>query len=575
MSYDLNDAPDLVTLLRQHVTDRPHADVLGFVADPDDIRHGVLSWSYERLDYQARVCAVWLQRHLPERSRVLLLYPSGLEFVAALVGCLYAGMIAVPAPLPGGHRHHRQRVAAIAANADVGAVLTTSAQMAEIREWAAVSGLAQMPIAVTDEPGLSKPQDWNPPRVDRSTPAVLQYTSGSTGDPKGVVVSHDNTLYNVDAQGVIGLPDQLRLGGWVPLYHDMALQGLLMPALLRGAYVLLMEPLAFVRRPVRWLQMIDVHDLNMTFGPNFAYDLCRNKVRDDEVAQLDLSRWQVAGSSSEPVDPAVLAGFSKKFAPAGFRPEAFAPSYGLAEATAYVSGHGGRQPRVQRVDLGTLAHGSFAPPAAGQPVRDIVSCGSPNRACEVLVVDPVSRQSLPDGRFGEIWLRGRSISCGYWRGQDAGVFGASTSAGEGGFLRTGDIGAIYDGELYVHGRLKDTLIVHGRNIYPQDVEQELRAQHPELGKTGAVFSGLATESGGSDAEAVVVAHEVARAVAQDRLPALAAEMRHTVGREFGVQVAAVLLLRPGAVLRTTSGKVRRSAMRKLFCEGQLTALYRM
>jgi acyl-CoA synthetase (AMP-forming)/AMP-acid ligase II len=574
MRYDLNDAPDLVTLLRQIIDEDRHAEVLGFLANPDDAEHGVVSWTYDRLDHEARKCGAWLQQRLAEGSRVLLLYPNGLEFVAAFIGCLYAGMIAVPAPLPGGQRHHRQRIAAIAANADVAAIMTTSAKLAETQEWATASGLERMPTVASDDPDVASPRDWTPVALNRQTTALLQYTSGSTGDPKGVVISHDNIMYNMDCHlEAVGWPERMRMVGWIPLYHDLALQALLLPALVRGAYLLLMEPMTFVRRPLLWLQLMDSLDLNITFAPNFAYALCLQKVRDEDLERLDLSRWCLAGNASEPVDAAMLAAFAERFSQAGFRAEAFAPIYGLAEATAHVSGHCGRPPRVQRVDVEKLAEGRFVEPAVHRTGRDVVSCGAPSRAFEVRIVDPVTREVLPDGWLGEIWLRGRSVASGYWGLGTAEVFGATTAEGEGGFLRTGDIGAIHDGEIYIHGRLKDTLIVHGRNIYPQDVEHELQAQHPELGRVGAVFCGLAIEEGGSDARAVVVAHEVVPNLARDRLPALAAEMRHTVGREFGVQVATVLLLRPGGVLRTTSGKVRRSAMRKMFCDGQLTALY--
>jgi acyl-CoA synthetase (AMP-forming)/AMP-acid ligase II len=574
MKYDMGDAPDLVTLLRQHVIDRPDAEALGFFADPDDIRHGVERWTYAQLDHHARAAAAWMQRHLATGSRVLLLYPNGLEFVAAFVGCLYAGMIAVPAPLPGRHRHHRLRVAAITANADVAAVLTTSAHLADVRDWADASGLSHVRVEASDAAGLGDPDVWSPGRPDRNTVALLQYTSGSTGDPKGVVVTHDNVLHNLDvATSVVSWSAGMRLGGWVPLYHDLAMQGLLLSTILRGTYCLLMEPISFVRRPLRWLQMVDLHDVNVTFAPNFAYELCLEKVTDDEIAQLDLSRWHVAGNASEPVSPTVLAAFAERFAPAGFRAEAFAPIYGMAEATGYISGHRGRAPRVARVDLGRLAQGGFAEPEPGRPTRDIVSCGPPTSACEVLIIDPATLAPQADGRLGEIWLRGRSVGNGYWNRPDGGdAFGAVTSTGDGGYLRTGDIGALHDGELYVHGRLKDTMIVRGRNIYPQDVEQELRVRHPELGKIGAVFSGSADTDDAGD-RGVVVTYEVAR-VPRDRLPGLAAEVRHTVGLEFGVQVDAVLLLSPGSVQRTTSGKVRRSAMRDLFHEGRLRALYR-
>lgn len=570
MSYDMATAPDLVTLIRQHVAERPEAEAVGFLADPDDIRGGVVSWTYERLDREIRGYAAWLQGRLPAGSRVLLLHPNGLDFVAAFFGCIYAGMIAVPAPLPGRHRHHRHRVATISGNADVSAVLTTAAHLGEVRDWARSAGLDHLPIAAGDEPGFGDPAAWTWASPDRATTAMLQYTSGSTGDPKGVVVTHDNIMYNLRAcaRG-LRCPDEWRLGGWVPLYHDMAMQGLLNLTVLRGAYVLLMEPIAFVRQPLRWLRTIAEHDIQVTFAPNFAYELCLDRITDEQVATLDLSGWRVAGNASEPVNPAVLAAFTEKFAPAGFRPEVFAPVYGMAEATGYITGEGGRAPVVRAVELGALAGGKLAEPAPGEPVREIASCGTPNDACEIRVIDPETLRVQPDGRLGEIWLRGRSVSPGYWNRTDP-AFGAVTADGEDGFLRTGDLGALEDGELYVHGRLKETLIVHGRNLYPQDVEQELRAQHPELGRCGAVFSGQLADSGYP--QGVIVTHEVTN-VAPDRLPELAAELRHTVGREFGVQVSAVLLLRPGAVLRTTSGKIRRSAMRQMFHEGQLAALY--
>ncbi|GAA1784454.1 fatty acyl-AMP ligase [Luedemannella flava] len=571
MSYDLGNAPDVVTLFRQRAAERPQQDVVGFLADPDDVRHGMTMWTYEQLDREARGCAEWLQRRLPVGSRVLLLYPNGLEFVAAFVGCLYAGMIAVPAPLPGRHQHHRFRVATIMANADVSAVLTTSAKLGEVREWSQAFGAEHAIVAASDEPGLGDPDHWRPVRLDRSTVALLQYTSGSTGDPKGVIIDHDNILYNLDiAARELGFSNPSRACGWVPLYHDLALQAVLLYALLHGGSALLMEPMTFLRRPVRWLQVIDEHNVEFTFAPNFAYELCLDRVTDEELRALDLSRLRMAGNASEPVNPAVLAAFADRFAPAGFRVEAFAPVYGMAEATGYVSGIPARTPQVKVVDPEALAAGSFSDPQPGQPVREIVSCGRPTRACEVRVVDPDTRQARADGQLGEIWLRGRSISRGYWASDSgAAAFGNSTADGEDGFLRTGDLGVLDDGELYVHGRLKDTLIVRGRNIYPQDVEQELRVQHPDLGRIGAVF---ASDAGDADALGVVVAFEVTRA-AHDRLPALAAEVRHTVGREFGVQVAAVLLLRPGTVQRTTSGKVQRSAMRTLFGEGRIAALY--
>ncbi|MGH3739296.1 MAG: fatty acyl-AMP ligase, partial [Micromonosporaceae bacterium] len=432
--------------------------------------------------------------------------------------------------------------------------------------------LTDVLVAANDAPGFGDPEQWRPVPVDRTTTAFLQYTSGSTGDPKGVVVSHDNILYNLAAvTAEASWSASMRMGGWLPVYHDMGILGVFLCPILNGGTSVMLTPMSFIRKPVRWLQAIQRYDINVSFAPSFAYDLCVRKVSDADVAELDLSGWHLAGNASEPVNPATIAAFVEKFGPAGFRPETFAPIYGLAELTAYVCGHRGRPARITTVDLEQLAQGRFvADPDQGTP-GEVVSCGPPTRACEIRVVDPASRQVLPEGQLGEVWLRGRSVASGYWKHPaTAQVFGVSTADREAGFLRTGDLGVMYDGELYLHGRIKDTLIVNGRNIYPHDVEHELREQHPELGNFGAVFAGAQLPHAGDGP--LVVAHEVGR-VEQGRLPSLATEMRLTVGREFGVPVAAVVLLRAGSVLRTTSGKIRRSAMREQFCSGAMKVLY--
>lgn len=574
MVYDLEDAPDLVTLMRQHAATRPRSEALIFLADPDDPVAGAVTCTFEELDRQARACAAWLQERLPEGSRVLLLHPNGIEWVTAFFGCLYAGMIAVPAPEPGRYRHQRSRVATVAATAGAAAVLTDAANLAEVREWARETGLSDAVIGANGGPGFGDPDAWRPVSLTRDSIALLQYTSGSTGDPKGVVVRHDNMLYNLHAYVTdMGepFPDSARFGGWLPLYHDMGVVGVLMAAVMRGATSVFMTPSAFVRSPVRWLRMMSAYQINVCPAPNFAYDLCVSRVQEADIAGLDLSNWHVAINASEPVDPSVLDRFAAKFAAAGFRAEAFAPAYGMAEVTGYATGTNGRPPVVHSLDVGMLASGVFAAGGAGE-TRDVVSCGPPTRACEIRIVDPATLEVLPDGRLGEIWMRGRSVCGEYWGRDDlAHVVNATTAGGESGFLRSGDLGALYEGELHIHGRLTDMFIVRGRNLYPHDVEQELRIQHPELGRTGAVFA-MPGQDAGVPTHAVVVTHEVSK-VPPERWASLASELRVTVTREFGVPVAAVALLRPGSVARTTSGKVQRAAMSELFRTGQLKALY--
>lgn len=528
--------------------------------------------SFAALDAEARRIASRLGERLRPGARVLLLYPRGVEFAAAFFGCCYAGMIAVPAPLPGQYRYQRQRLAAIAADATISAVLTVRPALPEISSWIAESGQDGLLTLVTDDPDTAGPDDWSMPPTDRDTVALLQYTSGSTGSPKGVVVTHGNLLHNVAALlRAYGHAGPLRCGGWVPMYHDMGLIGHLLPGLFSGGGAVLMSPTEFVTRPHRWLEVVDEYDLAMSAAPNFGYERCVRQVSQEQIARLDLSRWEYAANGSEPIRAATLAAFAKRFAAAGFRTTSFFPSYGMAEATLIVSGSAKREPVVTRADPELLERHEFAPAGPGVPGRDMVSCGVPADGVQLRVVDPTTAQVLPAGRIGEIWLRGDSVANGYWRNDAATrtAFRARTADGESGYLRTGDLGVIHAGELYVTGRLKELLIIKGRNVYPQDIEHQIRVEHKELADgVGAVFT---VEVAGW--EEIVVAHEVGAERDPERLRELAIAVRATVSREFGVYAAGVLLLRANSVPRTTSGKVQRVAMREQFRQRGLASLY--
>ncbi|MFC0433345.1 fatty acyl-AMP ligase [Kutzneria buriramensis] len=528
--------------------------------------------SFAALDAEARRIGSRLGERLRPGARVLLLYPRGVEFAAAFFGCCYAGMIAVPAPLPGQYRYQRQRLAAIAADATISAVLTVRQALPEISSWIAESGQDGLLTLVTDDPDAAGPDVWSMPPTDRDTVALLQYTSGSTGSPKGVVVTHGNLLHNVAALlRAYGHAGPLRCGGWVPMYHDMGLIGHLLPGLFSGGGVVLMSPTEFVTRPHRWLEVIDEYDLAMSAAPNFGYERCVRHVSQEQIAQLDLSRWEYAANGSEPIRAATLAAFAKRFAAAGFRATSFFPSYGMAEATLIVSGSSKREPVVTRADPKLLERHEFAPARPGVPGRDVVSCGVPADGIQLRVVDPTTSQVLPAGRIGELWLRGDSVAKGYWRNDAAtqAAFQARTADDESGYLRTGDLGVIHEGELYVTGRIKELLIIKGRNVYPQDIEHQIRAEHEELANgVGAVFT---VDVAGW--EETVVTHEIGAERDPERLRELAIAIRATVSREFGLYAAGVLLLRPNSVPRTTSGKVQRVAMREQFRRGGLASLY--
>ncbi|MFJ8495450.1 fatty acyl-AMP ligase [Streptomyces sp. NPDC094038] len=551
----------------------PDRDAVTFVRD--SLRTSdCVSLSYAELDARARGTAVWLAERTEPGDRVLLLYSPGVEFTAAFFASLYAGLIAVPGPLPGRYRHERRRLARIARDAQATVVLSDRRGLPEVEKWAADEGLTHLVPHSTEETD-GDPGAWRP-RVpaDPGTVALLQYTSGSTGSPKGVMVRHGNLLANVDAMvRSLGAQPGYRVGGWIPLYHDMGLIGLMLPGVLRCDGYVQMDPMTFLRRPHLWLQMMDTLDVNGTASPDFGYELCLRRVTDEQLADLDLSRVYAAVDGAEPVRAATVTGFAARFAAAGFRPDALVPMYGLAESTLLATGSSGRPPFVVGVDKAALEGNVLRRAAPGVPSLDLVGCGA-GVGPPVRIVDPDSGEVLPEGRVGEIWLSGPSVAAGYWANSEAtrAAFGAVTADGQGPCLRTGDLGGLLDGDLFVTGRHKDVLVLHGRNIHPQDIEAELRAQHEELGGLhGAAFT-VGWDDGTGPRESVVVLHEIRGHWGTERMSEIAAAMKLTVAREFGVPVAAVLLLRPGGIRRTTSGKVERSAMRSLYLERALEPL---
>jgi acyl-CoA synthetase (AMP-forming)/AMP-acid ligase II len=544
------------TLLQARAAERGDAPAVTLVGDGEP---RVLT--YAQLDADARRIAGALAARYAPGDRVLLPHPLGPEFVTAFAGALYAGLVAVPAPAPGRYRHQHRRTRAIAADAGVRAVLTEPSVHADVEAWAADQGLAVDLLDTTAVAG-----SYDDAVEDRSALALLQYTSGSTGEPKGVMISHANLLHNVGVlTRAMGFTRRTRFGGWIPLYHDMGLIGQLLPALFLGAECVLMAPAAFARRPVRWLQLIDEHDVHWSAAPNFAYELVARSVTDEQVAALDLSRWRYAANGSEPIRPATLAAFARRLAPAGFRAEALCPCYGLAESTVFVSGSPA-PPTTLRVDPAALESHRLEEAAGG---TELAGCG-PVPDGSVVVVDPGTGERLGAGRIGELWVRSGSVAGGYWENPaaTAATFGATTADGEAGWLRTGDLGALHGGEVYVTGRIKDVLVVRGRNLYPQDIEHEVRVDRPELaGGVGAVFTVPAPD------EEIIVTHEIRGRADAERLRAVAAGVRAMVTREFGARAAGVVLLKPGGVRRTTSGKVQRSAMRRLFLAGELPAVH--
>jgi acyl-CoA synthetase (AMP-forming)/AMP-acid ligase II len=524
--------------------------------------------TYAGLDRAARAIAATLRDAAEPGDRALLVYEPGLEFIPAFFGCLYAGVYAVPAypPRPDRLAQSLQVLANIAADCQPRVALTTGDLAPGLAR-----GFAALHWIATDHVDPARAGSWREPRFDSGAIAFLQYTSGSTAAPKGVMVTHQNLMHT---ERMIQTAVQHCGPGsgvcWLPLYHDFGLIAGVLQAVFHGASAVLMSPLSMLQRPFRWLRAIARYRADTSGGPNLGYDLCVQRVTPEEKATLDLSNWSVAGIGSEPVSAHTLERFSEAFAPCGFRPEAFYPCYGLAEGTLFVTGGAkGNQPVVRSFRADALEQGQAveaAPEAGG--LRTLVGCGRPWLGQEVAIVNPEARVGCPDGIVGEVWVRGPSVTAGYWNRPDetARTFRAGRQdTGEGPFLRTGDLGFVRHGELFVTGRLKDLLVIRGRNHYPQDIEATVQAVHPALRAGG----GAAFETGPDGQPRLVVVQEVDRRGRGIDVARLLGDIRQVVAERHELQLHDVQLLEPGSLPRTSSGKVQRYACRAGYERGTL------
>jgi acyl-CoA synthetase (AMP-forming)/AMP-acid ligase II len=535
--------------------------------------------TYGDLDLRARAVAAELQRAAVPGDRALLVFSSGADFLVALFACAYANVIAVPVPGPGeGARSGLARVAGIMKDAAPRVVLTT-AEIAARPEAYGLGDTRVIPVTSVRgglagcyaDPGSGYADPGHDPRAI----AWLQYTSGSTSEPKGVQVSHRNVLTNLkDLYDTIPLSlddgEGLRIVSWLPHFHDMGLLQLLLP-LLTGGQVVIISPISFLLRPVLWMEAIARFQAHLTTAPNFGYDLCARRTTHEQTEGLDLSCLRFALNGSETVRAQTLDLFARRFAPAGFDRAAFVPCYGLAETAFYVSGALGAAGRLV-VSGPALEKQSVArPPAGDEPVRDVVSCGPVPARLDVRIVDPVTFSEREAGAVGEIWVAGQNVSAGYWQ-RDDGRFGARLADGpDTPYVRTRDLGFRHDGELYLLGRLDDVIVLDGRNHYPQDIELTAQLSHGALAPGRVAAFGYERDAG----TAVVIVAETALRVkmatpGQPPEPGQldAAEVvravRAAVSAEHQIRVADVILLRPAGLPRTTSGKVRRRRCRELF-----------
>jgi amino acid adenylation domain-containing protein len=556
----------LTDLLRLRAAEPGSRDAFLFLAENGEEAER-LDW--RELDARAQAIAAALASCTSAGNRVLLLYPPGLEFIAAFLGCLYAGVIAVPAypPRPG----REQRLLAILRDAEPRLVLTTSERLAGLASLTArAPELGTIPWLATDDLPAGA---WEGSAPEPDAPAFLQYTSGSTALPKGVAVTHANLVHNsAMIQAAFGQDEDSVVVGWLPVYHDMGLIGNVLQPLWSGGRCILMSPVSFLQRPRRWLEAVSRYRATTSGGPSFAYELCAARIGAEDRAGLDLSSWRVAFNGAEPVRAETMERFAAAFARCGFRREAFYPCYGLAEGTLFVTGGApGELFHERSLDAQALERHAVSP-AGGGPARRLVSSGGPRAGQRLAVADPETGAELPPGRVGEIWVRGPSVARGYWgrTEETARTFGACLDTGEGPFLRTGDLGFIEDGELFVTGRLKDLIILRGRNHYPQDLELTAERSHGALRPGGG--AAFAVDLEGEERLVIVCEVERRRGLRDLEMEEVAAAVRRAVAEEHEVQVHRVVLLRAGTLPKTSSGKVRRHACRAGFLAGSLTVV---
>jgi acyl-CoA synthetase (AMP-forming)/AMP-acid ligase II len=562
----------LVDLLIARAAAQPDHRAFTFLDNGED-EGAALTWA--ELDRQSRAIAAAIRERAPRGARVLVMCAPGLDFVPAFFGCAYAGVIAIPTYPPSGSRADRaaERLRGMVQDAGATLGLTTAATAARLAASAAMDPrLASLPWLAIGEVHADQASEWRHPETTAEDVAFLQYTSGSTAVPRGVMVGHGNLLHNLAASAALAGHDRDSVAvSWLPVNHDMGLiDGVLQPVF-SGFPAWLMAPAAFLQRPVRWLQAISRLRATHSGGPNFAYDLAVRRVGAGDRAALDLSGWRIAYNGSEPVRAETLAAFHRTFGECGFRWNAFRPAYGLAESTLLVtSGRLGADAARLTVDPASLARGQVVTARAG---TRLVGSGRPAPGTTVVIVNPETHVRCEPDRVGEIWVAGPSVAAGYW-GQaerSAAAFGARLDTGEGPFLRTGDLGFLRSGELYVTGRIKDVLIVRGLKHYPQDLERtaERAAGRVRPGCCAA----FAIDCDGEERAAIVAEIDTTAAApnAED-LHGVVADIRRAVAEGHQLALCAVTLVEAGSLAKTTSGKLQRYRCRESFLAGSLRAI---
>jgi acyl-CoA synthetase (AMP-forming)/AMP-acid ligase II/3-oxoacyl-[acyl-carrier-protein] synthase III/acyl carrier protein len=563
--HSLSDKGTIIDVLREWAVRQPHELAYVFLGDGDT---QPIEWTYEMLERRVANIAALLRSHVDVGTRALLVYDPGLEYVAAFLGCLHAGVIAVPTQPP-----RRKRACDLLQKimADSGATLaltTTDVHTSIEHQFDSISELRALRWLTTDDRPVNNDFSGPDTSLNANSIAFLQYTSGSTGDPKGVMVTHGNLIHNLSAirDGFRIDPDGMGVT-WLPMFHDMGLIGGILEPMFVGARTTLMSPVSFVQNPVRWLKAITQYRGTISGGPTFAYQLCTEKISAEQRAELDLSSWRTAFCGAEPISDEVLGKFADTFAPCGFRREAFYPCYGMAESTLMITGGtGAAAPTVIHVCPQKLRENRVE--VTGRDGQAFIACGLATPGTDVVIVDPETQRRCANDRVGEIWTCGPSVARGYWNRPELTeeMFGGGLHDSERGpYLRTGDLGFIHAGQLYVTGRLKDVIVIRGQNHYSQDIERTAEGCSESLrSSAGAAFSVRV-----KDEERLVLVHEVERGQSDIDTDEVMAEIASQISNNHELVPYAIVLVRPHSIPRTTSGKIKRTACRDDFQRDEL------
>lgn len=549
----------IVALLRSAAEAEGDKLAFGFLSEQGEC---LAALSFGRLDLRARSVAAKLQSRLNPGDRALVVCDSGLNWIPAFFGCLYAGVIAVPVP-PLPRKRTSDRLDLIARDADAAAILAEpEAQVAVLR-----SGHKKLDEINISEAGEDVADAWKPPEITRTSPAFLQYTSGSVGNPKGVLINHGNLLFNAShIHDAFQLRSEDRSLSWLPPYHDMGLIGGVVQSVYSRYSTELLSPAAFMNRPLLWLELISQNHVTVSGGPDFAYDLCARIARERGCPKIDLTCWRVAFNGSETVRFETLRSFSAAFSPSGFQTSAFKPCYGLAEATLLVTVS--PMPYIVSLDRKGLQRGKVRIVSEkNDKTLSLVSSGVPRGEQSVVIVDPATAKTCAENEIGEIWTHSPGTAQGYWqrRRETRDTFCAKLPRSSRAYLRTGDLGFLHDGWLFVTGRMKELIIIHGRNYYPQDIEATAGLDHPLL--RGGCVAAFSIEKDGE--ERLVIVQEVSRHARQANFDNVIRLIRQEIMDQHEITPDAIVLIRPGALPKTPSGKIRRRACCAQYLEGAL------